>query len=467
MIAGSFDGLRRGCRETWMPWGSAYPRRTCLRRRLERTGVSQEERQAPPPLPLDVNEVRADFPALQQEIHGKPLVYLDSAATGLKPKAVIDAVTQSLARDTANVHRAVHSLSQRATLAYEAVREKVAQFIGTSNRDEVVYQHGTTEALNLVAEGFARPRLKRRDEIVLTALEHHATIVPWQRLAKEKGLKLRVVPVSEDGTVSPAAVQKALRKHTKFVVLAHVSNALGTILPIREIAAVAKAHGDVTVVVDGAQAVAHLPVDVKALGCDFYAFSAHKLYGPSGAGVLWGRSELLADMRPLVTGGDMIDTVTFEETTFAAPPHRFEAGTPPIEAVIGMGAAVDYLTQCRMDRVRRHDEELVRRGYERLSRVPGLRLLGWPNPKDFVSEREWERRVPVFSFQLEQIHPSDLGTLVDLEGVAIRTGHHCAMPLMQILGVPGSARASAGIYNTPEDFDVLVRALEKARTMLG
>jgi cysteine desulfurase/selenocysteine lyase len=404
---------------------------------------------------LDVARIRRDFPALHQQVHGKPLVYLDSAATALKPQAVIDAVVQVYARDCANIHRAVHLLSQRATAAYEAARGKLATFINAPSADEVVLGSGTTEAINLVAQSYGRPRLREGDEILVTALEHHSDIVPWQMLCQQTGARLVVAPIDDRGDVPLAELEQCLSARTRIVAVAHISNALGTVLPVAEIARLAHDRGAV-VLVDGAQAVPHVAVDVQALGVDFYTFSGHKLYGPTGVGVLWGRRELLDSMEPYQGGGDMIRSVTFEKTTYSSVPHKFEAGTPNIAGVIGLGAAVDYVTAIGMDALVAAERELLAYGTESLLSVPGLRIVGTAPHK-----------AAVLSFVMDDLHPHDIGTIVDGEGVAIRTGHHCAQPVMERFQIPATSRASLGAYNDRSDIDALVRALEKVRQVFA
>lgn len=404
---------------------------------------------------FDIDLVRRDFPALAQQVHGKPLVYLDSAATALKPQAVIDAVTQVYARDCANIHRAVHLLSQRATQAYEAVRPKVRAFLNAPSEKEIIFLRGTTEAINLVAHAWARPRLSPGDRILLSGLEHHSNIVPWQMVAKQTGAEVVVAPITDEGEVRLEDVEALLDKRVKLVAMSHVSNALGSVQPVREIVDRAHAVG-AKVLLDGAQAAPHIVVDIEAIGCDFYAFSGHKLYGPTGAGVLWGRRELLEEAEPWQGGGDMIRSVTFEKTTYADVPTKFEAGTPDIAAVVGLGAAIDYVTALGRETIERREQELLAYGTEALSSIPGLRLIGTANHK-----------VGVLSFVMESAHPHDIGTIVDAEGVAIRTGHHCAQPVMERLGVPATARASLGVYNTREDIDALVRALHRVQEIFA
>ncbi len=406
-------------------------------------------------LGLDVELVREEFPALQQSVNGRPLVYLDNAATALKPQRVIDAVVRAYAKDSANVHRGVHTLSQRATDAYEAGRETAAKFLGARDPAHIVFVRGTTEALNLVAQSFARPRLGPGDEVLVTGLEHHSNIVPWQLVCGQTGARLVVVPITPRGEVSVAAVKEQLNSRTRIVALGHASNALGTVLPVREMCAAAQAVG-AKVVVDGAQAAPHLPVDVTALGCDFYAFSGHKVYGPTGVGVLYGRGELLAAMNPYQGGGDMIESVSFEKTHFKPPPHRFEAGTPNIAGVIGLTAALEYVQELGWEAVRRHETALLRAATDRLLTVPGLEIMGRAADK-----------IAVLSFVLEGVHPHDLATIADLEGVAIRAGHHCAQPVMDRLGVVATARASFAVYNTVADVEALHRAVLRAKEIFG
>jgi cysteine desulfurase/selenocysteine lyase len=404
---------------------------------------------------VDPEEIRKDFPALDQLVHGKPLVYLDSAATALKPQAVIDAVTNVYARDCANIHRAVHLLSQRATMAYEGTREKVRAFLNAPAKQEVVFVRGCTEGVNLVAQAWARPRLGEGDRVLITGLEHHSNIVPWQIVCEQTGAELVVAPIDERGQVPLEEIEKRLDERVKLVSVSHVSNALGSVQPVEAIAERAHAVG-AKVLLDGAQAAPHLPVDVQKLGCDFYTFSGHKLYGPTGAGVLWGRRELLDEAEPYQGGGDMIRSVTFEKTTYADVPAKFEAGTQNIAGVIGLGAAIDYLTELGMANLEEREQELLAYGTARLSEVPGLRLIGTA-----------ERKVAVLSFVMDSAHPHDIGTIVDAEGVAIRTGHHCAQPVMERMGIPATARASLGLFNTEADIDALVKALLRVREMFA
>jgi len=394
---------------------------------------------------------RTDFPILKTKVHGKPLVYLDNAATTQKPLAVIEAEDDYYRRYNSNVHRGVHALSQKATDAYEGTRAKVQRLLNAASPNEIVFVRGTTEAINLVAQSYGRTRLKVGDEIILSHMEHHSNIVPWQMVCQHTGAKLRIIPVDDRGELQLDAFKELLNERTRFVAVAHVSNALGTINPVKSIIAMAHQR-DVPVLLDGAQAVAHLPVDVQELGCDFYAFSAHKLYGPTGIGVLYGKAALLDAMPAYQGGGDMIRSVRFEETTYNILPYKFEAGTPNIAGVIGMGAAVDYVTGVGYEAVAVHDQALLAYATSALSTVPGLRIIGTAREK-----------VGVMSFVLDGIHPHDIGTILDREGVAIRAGHHCAMPLMERFGIPATARASFALYNTRQEVDALVTAIYKAK----
>ncbi|MBX3272414.1 MAG: cysteine desulfurase [Sandaracinaceae bacterium] len=398
---------------------------------------------------------REDFPALEQTVQGEPLVYLDSAATALKPRAVIDAVTGVYARDCANIHRAVHTLSQRATQAFEATREKARAFLGAESTDEIVFTSGTTESINLVAQAWARPRLGPGDRVLISGLEHHSNIVPWQIVCAQTGAELVVVPITDEGEVPLEQVEARLDERVRLVAMNHVSNALGTVQDAAEIARLAHAAG-AKVLFDGAQAAPHLPLDVRALDADFYAFSAHKLYGPTGVGVLYGKRALLAECEPYQSGGDMIRSVTFEKTTYASLPAYLEAGTPNIAGVIGLGAAIDYVEGIGRATLHAREQDLLRYGTEALSSIEGLRLIGTA-----------KRKVGVLSFVMDAAHPHDIGTIVDAKGVAIRTGHHCAQPVMERFGIPATARASLGMYNTPEDLDALVRALHEVRRMFA
>ena len=404
---------------------------------------------------FDVEDLRAQFPALHQQVHGKPLVYLDNAATTLKPQAVIDAVVHAYAVDCANIHRGVHLLSQRATEAYEGAREKVRRFLGAASTREIVFVRGTTEAINLVASTFGRQRVGAGDEVLITGLEHHSNLVPWQMLCESVGAKLVVSPIDDRGDVSLDDLVSRIGERTKLVAVAHVSNALGTVLPVKAIVDAAHARG-VPVLVDGAQAAPHLAVDVAELGCDFYAMSGHKMYGPTGIGVLYGQEAHLDAMPPYQGGGDMIQSVTFEETTFNELPYKFEAGTPHIAGGIGLGAAVDWLEDVGLDRVAAHEHELLEYGTRVLSEIPGLKIVGTSPGK-----------AAVLSFVLEGVHPHDVGTIVDAEGVAIRTGHHCAQPVMARFCIPATSRASLGVYDTKADLDALGAALHKVLEVFG
>lgn len=404
---------------------------------------------------LDIAAIRRDFPILHQTINGKPLVYLDNAASSQRPKAVIEAISRYYEHDHANVHRGVHTLSQRATDAYEGARETIRRFINARDTKEIVFVRGTTEAVNLVAQSFLRTGFQPGDEILISALEHHANIVPWQLLREQVGAVLKVIPINEQGEVDFVEFQKLIGPRTRLLALAHVSNALGTIVPVEKFIAIAKQHG-VPVLLDGAQAIPHTAVDVQALGCDFYCFSSHKMLGPTGIGVLYGKRELLEAMPPWQGGGDMILSVSFEKTTYNQLPWKFEAGTPHISGAIGLAAAIDYLEKIGMDRIAAYEHELLEYATERLSQLPGLHIVGTaPN------------KAAVVSFTLDGIHPHDIGTILDTEGVAIRTGHHCAMPVMDFFKIPATARASMSFYNTREEIDRLVAALEHTRKVLG
>jgi cysteine desulfurase/selenocysteine lyase len=399
--------------------------------------------------PYDVQAVRKDFPILASTMRGKPLVFLDSAASAQKPRAVIDALVDFYSRGYANVHRGVYQLSAEATAAFEGTRDVVQRFIGARDRREVVFVRNATEAINLVARTWAEVNLDAGDEIVITALEHHANIVPWQMLGERRGTRLRVAPIDERGDVVLDAYEALLGDRTKLVALSHVSNALGTINPLAEMIALAKERG-ITVLVDGAQAVPHMAVDVAGLGCDFYAFSGHKLFGPSGIGVLWGRLPLLDAMPPFMGGGDMIETVTFEKTTYAPVPSKFEAGTPDIAGAVGLRAAIGYLESIGQDRIAAWEHELLEYATESLSAIDGLRIIGTAREK-----------AAVVSFVIDGVHAHDVGTALDQAGVAVRVGHHCAQPLMEIFGVPATARASFSLYNTREEIDVLTEAVRQ------
>ncbi|HAV12711.1 MAG TPA: cysteine desulfurase CsdA [Opitutae bacterium] len=404
---------------------------------------------------FDFAQVRADFPILATEVRGKPLTYLDNAATGQKPQLVIDAIERYYATENSNIHRGVHYLSECATDAYEAARTKVASFIGASDADEVVFTRGTTESINLVAHGFVETILKEGDEIVISHMEHHANIVPWQIASQKTGAVLKVVPVDERGVLDMAAFEQMLSDKTKLVAITHISNALGTINPIERI--IRKAHAlNVPVLIDGAQSTPHMPVDVSALDCDFFVFSGHKIFGPTGIGVLWGKREWLERLPPYQSGGDMIEKVDFEGTTYKGIPGKFEAGTPHIEGVIGMAAAIDYLQS--MDRVGAlaHESALLTDATEKLSAIEGMRLIGTAPEK-----------ASVISFLINDIHPHDIGTFLDADGVAVRAGHHCTQPLLKRFGVPATARASFAFYNNFEDVDRLVTAVQKMQRFFG
>lgn len=395
------------------------------------------------------DRLRSQFPALAQEVNGHPLVYLDNAATTQKPQAVLDAITHYYQVDNANVHRAAHALSGRATRAFETARETVARFINAPRSQEVIWTRGTTEAINLVAQSWGMSELKAGDEIILSTLEHHANIVPWQLVAQRTGALIRVIPLDERGDLDLAAYHTILGPRTRLVSVAHVSNALGTVNPVKEMVAAAKAVGALTLI-DGAQTVAHLEVDVQAIGCDFYAFSGHKLYGPTGIGVLWGRTALLERMPPWQAGGEMIDRVSFSGTTFNTLPFKFEAGTPHIAGAIGLAAAIDFVMEQDRQWLAQHEQTLTDYLVAGLQQVPGLRLIGEPG-----------QRAGAVSFLLEDIHPQDAATLLDMQGIALRVGHHCAMPLMESLGIGGTMRASLACYNNRDDVDALLAALHK------
>ena len=396
---------------------------------------------------FDAEAVRADFPILERSVNGKPLVFLDSAASAQKPRAVIDAVRHCYEAEYANIHRGVYYLSQQATENFEAAREKVRAFIGAGETREIVFVRGATEAINLVAQTYGRSRLRAGDEIVLSHIEHHSNIVPWQMLRDEMGVAIKVAPVNDAGEIELDALEDLLGPRTKMLAITHMSNALGTITPIREIIRLARARG-ITSLVDGCQAVPHLPVNVRDLDCDFYVFSGHKLYGPSGIGVLYGKAELLEAMPPYQGGGEMITSVTFEETKFAALPHKFEAGTPHIAGAIGLGAAIDYLGRFDFTAIAAHEQDLLRYATDRLSDINSVRVIGTAADKGAI-----------LSFSLQGIHPHDIGTIVDHEGVAVRAGHHCAQPTMDRFGVPATVRASFGIYNTRRDADALIASI--------
>lgn len=397
----------------------------------------------------------ADFPILSQQVHGRRLVYLDNGATTQKPQSVIDAETRYYSESNANIHRGVHWLSQHSTDLYDRSRERVRGFLNAARNEEIVFTRGTTEAINLVAASWGRSKLQSGDEILLSGMEHHSNIVPWQLVAEQTGAIVRVIPVTDDGELDMQAFAGLLNERTRFVGVCHVSNALGTVNPVADITRMAHEVGAV-VLIDGAQAVAHQKVDVQALACDFYVFSGHKLYGPTGIGALYGRKELLDAMPPWQGGGDMIHTVSFERSTYAETPQKFEAGTPNIAGAIGLEAAITYVESIGLNQIAAHEAALVQYACDALADIPGLRFIG-----------EAAERAGIVSFVLEGIHPHDLGTILDMEGVAIRAGHHCAMPLMTRFGLPGTARASFAVYNTFEDIDALVAGLRKARRLFG
>ncbi len=404
---------------------------------------------APTGASFDVERIRRDFPLLEEKVHGRRLVYLDNAATTQKPRQVIDAMVQFYTSGCSNVHRGVHLLSERATASYENARSKLRRFINARDDREIVFVRGATEAINLVASSFGKAHVKPGDEILITGMEHHSNIVPWQVLCEERGARLRVVPINLRGELLREEFEKLLNPRTSLVAVTHVSNALGTVNPVRDIVELAHRNGT-PVLIDGAQAVQHLRVDVQALDCDFYAFSGHKMYGPTGIGVLYGKERWLESMPPYQGGGDMITSVTFEKTIYAKLPHKFEAGTPDIAGVIGLGAAVDYLESVGIDRIAGYEHEILDYGTEVLRSVPGVRIIGTAPGK-----------TSVLSFTLEGVHPHDVGTILDQEGIAIRTGHHCAQPVMDFFRIPATARASLALYNTREELDSLAGGLRR------
>ena len=406
--------------------------------------------------PLDVARVRADFPILSQTTRsGHPLAYLDNAATTQKPRQVIEAVTRFYTSGNANIHRGVYELSERATAAFEGARERVARFIGAASPAEIVFTRSATEAINLVAQSWGRNTLRPGDEVLVTAMEHHSNLVPWQLVCEQTGARLRAVPITARGELDLEAAERLLGDRTKLLAIGHVSNALGTVNPVRALAA--RAHGrGALVLVDGAQSAAHLRIDVADLGCDFFAFSGHKVYGPTGVGVLYGRADVLAAMPPWQGGGDMIEQVALEGSTWAAPPARFEAGTPPIAAVLGLATALDYFEAVGLDRIAAWEEELLRLATERVGEIRGVRLVGTAREK-----------VAVLSFILDGVHPHDVGTILDDEGVAVRAGHHCAQPVMTSLGIPATVRASFAFYNTVQEIEALARGVARAAEVFG
>lgn len=397
----------------------------------------------------DIEKVRRDFPILREQVYGKPLTYLDNAATTQKPQIVIDTLTQYYAKENANIHRGIFCLSEQATKRYKSARHKVQGFLHAASDQEIIFVRGTTEAINLVAHCYGKTFLKPGDEVLITHMEHHSNIVPWQILAEQNGIKLKVAPINDQGELMMEEFVKLLTDRVKFVSVVHVSNALGTVNSVKEIVRLAHAKG-IPVLVDGAQAVAHTSVDVQDLGCDFYAFSGHKLLGPTGVGVLYGRKELLEKMPPYQGGGDMIRSVSFEKTVYNDLPYKFEAGTPHIAGVIGLGAAIDYISGIGLDRIEVHEQELLKYGTKKLLEVPGLRIIGTAKQKSAI-----------LSFVLGEAHAHDIGTILDRQGIAIRAGHHCAMPVMQRFKVPATTRASLAFYNTVEEIDRLVAALHE------
>jgi cysteine desulfurase/selenocysteine lyase len=402
----------------------------------------------------DVAAVRRDFPILDQEVHGQPLAYLDNAATSQKPLSVIEAIDHYYRRDNANVHRGVHALAERATTDYEAAREKLRAYINARSKKEIVFVRGTTEAINLVASSYGR-RFSEGDEVIVSAMEHHANILPWQLLGEQAGVVLKVIPIRPNGELEIEQLEALFTERTRMLAVTHVSNALGTINPIEDMIELAHRH-DVPVLIDGAQATPHMRIDVQALDCDFYCFSGHKMFGPTGIGVLYGKEALLESMPPYQGGGEMIRTVSFEKSTYAALPYKFEAGTPHIAGAIGLGAAADYLQGLDFEQARRYEHRLLDYGIERLREVPGLRFIG-----------EARDKASVISFVMDDVHPHDMGTILDRRGLAVRAGHHCAMPVMTYYGVPATTRASLAFYNTPDEIDRLVDALCYAREVLA
>jgi cysteine desulfurase/selenocysteine lyase len=404
---------------------------------------------------FDVSQIRADFPILRRKVRGCPLVYLDNAATTQKPQAVLDALTAYYMNMNANVHRGVHELSEVATEAYESAREKVRAFFNARSVREIVFTRNATESINLVAQSFGRANVGPGDEVLISEMEHHSNIVPWQLLCEATGGRLRVAPIDDRGELIMEELDKAITERTRLVAVAHMSNALGTVNPVDEIVRIAHAKG-AAVLIDGSQAAYHMPVDVQALDCDFYAATGHKLYGPTGIGVLYGKEQRLEAMPPFLGGGDMIRSVTFERSTWNELPNKFEAGTPDISGAIGLGVALDYLTGVGFDQIRRHEADLLEYGTQALTAIDGVRLIGTAR-----------RKASVLSFVMEGIHPHDIGTIVDREGVAIRTGHHCAQPVMERFGVPATARASVAMYNTRSEIDTLAGALVRVRQLFG
>jgi cysteine desulfurase/selenocysteine lyase len=404
---------------------------------------------------FDVETVRRDFPILLESVHGRPLVYLDNAATSQKPDAVIDAIADYYRRDNANIHRGVHLLSQRATGKYEQARRLVQKFLNARRTSEIVFVRGATEAINLVAQTYGRAHVGCGDEVLITAMEHHSNIVPWQMLCQEKGAVLRVAPINDAGELLVGELEKLLSPRTRIVSITHLSNALGSIVPVREVVSLAHAR-KIPVLVDGAQAAPHLPVDVQALDCDFYVFSGHKVYGPTGIGVLYGKAELLESMPPWQGGGDMISSVTFEKTRYNKVPYKFEAGTPDIAGVIGLGAAIAYVNRIGLNAIAEHEDRLLKYATGRIGSIGGVRLIGTA-----------AKKAGVLSFAMDHIHPHDLGSILDHEGIAVRTGHHCAQPVMDRFKIPATVRASFALYNTAREIDALAEGIERAKRFLG
>ena len=400
-------------------------------------------------------QIRAKFPFLSREVNEKPIIYLDSAASSQKPQQVLDKLLTTYSHGYANIHRGLHTLSEEATDAYEEVRSKIARFINAAGKDEVIFTSGATMSLNLIANCYGLQNLKSGDEILITVAEHHANIIPWQMLCQKTGAKIVAVPVDDDGCFNITELKDRVTKNTKIISVPHVSNVLGTIFPVKEISAIAHENNAICVV-DGCQGVIHMPVDVQDIDCDFYAFSGHKLYGPSGIGICWGKAEILADMPPFLGGGDMIDDVEIDSATYSQPPSRFEAGTPPIAECIALGAAVDFVTDIGMDKIASHEKSLLLYGHQRLASVKGLSFVGTSPNKSGV-----------ISFTLDAAHPHDISTLIDQDGIAIRAGHHCAQPLMKFLNLSSTARASIAVYSEPEDFDALAISLEKVNRIFG
>lgn len=404
---------------------------------------------------FDINKIRDDFPILKQRINGNPLVYLDNGATSQKPQSVIDAIVNYYTTTNSNVHRGVHTMSQQATDGYEGARSKIRQFINADDDKEIIYTRNTTEGINLVAHSYGRQNVGPGDDIIVSNMEHHSNIVPWQMLCEEKGANLLVVPIDDTGELVMDEYEKMLSSRSKLVSITHVSNALGTILPAKQIVEMAHAHG-APVLLDGAQAVPHMPVDMNELDCDFYVFSGHKLFGPTGIGVLYGKEEYLEAMPPFLGGGEMIKSVTFEKTIYNDLPYKFEGGTPDIAGAIGLGAAIDYVNNLGFDQITAHEDELLRYGTEALSAIESLRIIGTA-----------EHKAGILSFVIDKAHPHDIGTILDEQGIAVRTGHHCAQPVMARFQIPATARASLAFYNTKEDIDALVKGIDRVLEVFG